>query len=142
MFDFNPEDQINETFFRRAIKSYADLCAYIKDANRTPISTYTTREILDRREIIYEQGIVAREYARTLNQKMADIHKNIKEVKNNVTTIDGLVNCTKIEMSIEQVEKKVDYDVTQCTICKDQDSICHVRCTCPIEAVTHPDVKD
>ena len=66
MFEFNPDDPLNEEFFRRAIKSYSDFFTYIKDQNKTPISTSITREVLNNREMIFEQGQSASEHFQVL----------------------------------------------------------------------------
>ena len=54
MFEFNPENTVNEEFFGRAINNYEDFCEYIKDQNKTPISMKLTRDVLYKRNLVYE----------------------------------------------------------------------------------------
>ena len=54
MFEFDPQSNVNEEFFGRAINNYKNFCEFIKDQNKTPISMKLTRDVLYKRNLVYE----------------------------------------------------------------------------------------
>ena len=72
---------------------------------------------------------------------MTNIKEKIKSVRENAKDINELGNCTNVVQRVVYKKIDVDYDVTLCTKCTEKHSICHRKCTCIIENVSHPDVQ-
>ena len=50
VFEFRDDDKQNEKCFRDSIQNYEELCKYIKEESKKPVSTKLTKQMLDHRD--------------------------------------------------------------------------------------------
>ena len=52
MFEYKPDDEVNEIFFNRAMKNYGSFCNYIKTQDKIPVGLPNTHAVLNHRKFI------------------------------------------------------------------------------------------
>ena len=81
VFEYIDDDKLNEKFFRDAIGNYEELCNFILEEAKPPVSMKLTKQMIDHRDKIASQESTVRSHCIALSGLRATISSKLHELK-------------------------------------------------------------